>query len=256
MANSIQQDIEELIPVKENSSGNKIGQKRDNIDYYEVGHDVLRDIQPLLVAYGDPFVKRFFNRIDGQYLIWDHVGAKFKNEVSGEDYAIRLYYDDFEGANNWTFVNGAETNTWNLGTADPYEGANSMYVSSDGGVTNNYDPTDACIIYSYQDFVVPVGSKVFIKMKIKSIGLPYTDFYSLFAFDDAGVAPVPTVNVGLPLANMKSLIAVEPTFFEHIVELPSNFAGGTIRIAHSWVNNNAGGANPPANIDNFELLYI
>ena len=59
-------------------------------------------------------------------------------------------------ANGWTVSNSAN-NPWVVGTAvnaAPIVG-NSAYISNDGGTTNAYTNTAACVNYFYRDVTVP-----------------------------------------------------------------------------------------------------
>src|SRR5687767_14062793 len=62
-------------------------------------------------------------------------------------------------ANGWTVSNSSSSNDWVIGTtvgAAPMSN-NKVYVSNDGGVTNNYTPTSNSTIYFYRDVTVPAG---------------------------------------------------------------------------------------------------
>src|SRR5450755_3376944 len=58
--------------------------------------------------------------------------------------------------NGWTVVNSSG-NTWVAGSATVYNGANSAYISNDGGSTNSYDNTTTHISHFYQDVTIPGG---------------------------------------------------------------------------------------------------
>ena len=70
------------------------------------------------------------------------------------------FFDGFEDAGKhgeWTFVHSSSRNKWHIGTATAAQGANSLYVSADGGVTPGY-ANDASGIAAYITLQLPAGT--------------------------------------------------------------------------------------------------
>src|SRR5690606_34476610 len=67
------------------------------------------------------------------------------------------YEQDFEGTHGWAFVNGTQTNQWVVGSATGNTG-NSLYISNDAGITNNYTNDTPSIVQAYRDIAVPAGT--------------------------------------------------------------------------------------------------
>lgn len=76
------------------------------------------------------------------------------------------FSDNFEGENQWIFVNGTQKNQWVIGSATQNGGKKSMYISSDGGSKNTYTNTNSRT-YAYTDFNLPATVK---KAFYRSIG--------------------------------------------------------------------------------------
>lgn len=76
--------------------------------------------------------------------------------------ATNDFYCDFENDTDnlaWTFVNGTMTNRWYIGTGVSFstEGSKSMYISNDGGISQNYDGYSASTVYAYRDLYFEAG---------------------------------------------------------------------------------------------------
>ena len=68
-----------------------------------------------------------------------------------------LPYTQNFASNDFGFVNGSQTNQWAYGTATGNP-ANAIYVSNDGGTTNNYNTGAASVVHAYRDITIPSGS--------------------------------------------------------------------------------------------------
>src|SRR5699024_6922439 len=66
------------------------------------------------------------------------------------------YIDDF-ATNQFSFVNGAETNKWEYGSAvgNP---SNAIYISNDGGTSNTYSTGSASVVQAYRDVLIPADA--------------------------------------------------------------------------------------------------
>jgi hypothetical protein len=73
------------------------------------------------------------------------------------------YVQQFTGpnANDFTLVNGSQTNKWIVGTATGNP-ANSLYVTNDNGVTNAYNTSSTSVVHAYRDINIPAGLGNFI----------------------------------------------------------------------------------------------
>ncbi len=75
-----------------------------------------------------------------------------------------IFNDDFETVKNWTYLN-SDVNKWYIGSAVNNGGVNSLYISDDNGVSNNYSASinneDVSLVIS-PSFDIPVGAKDYI----------------------------------------------------------------------------------------------
>lgn len=83
----------------------------------------------------------------------------FINTIKVSAQATINFFDDFEGTNNWVFVNGTQANKWHLGTAVSNGlGSKSIYISNDNGATNAYSTNSASVTHVYREIAVPSGT--------------------------------------------------------------------------------------------------
>ena len=65
-----------------------------------------------------------------------------------------IYYCDFEDDTenpNWNFSSGDQTNQWYIGSAASNGGSNGLYITNDGGATNEYTFDDVELtVYAYR----------------------------------------------------------------------------------------------------------
>ena len=70
------------------------------------------------------------------------------------------YFFDFENASRdaeWTLVNGSNTNSWYAGACDGDGAGRMLFVSGDGGVTNDYVENAASTVYAYTQVQLSSG---------------------------------------------------------------------------------------------------
>ena len=102
------------------------------------------------------------------------------------------FYDNFEGANNWTIVNGTQTNKWFIDTATFVSSNHSIYISDNGGTTNMYSNSSS-ITHFYADFIATQSGCVTLEFDWKCLGEPGFDFMSLH-FATLPIGMLQTVN--------------------------------------------------------------
>ena len=159
------------------------------------------------------------------------------------------FYDNFEGANNWTIVNGTQTNKWFIDTATFVSSNHSIYISDNGGTTNMYSNSSS-ITHFYADFIATQSGCVTLEFDWKCLGEPGFDFMSVYKTNktvspQAGVAMIvngTTLLIGGPYVNQANV--------QHAIINFSAASNDTVRLVFSWVNDNSGNFQPPASVDN------
>lgn len=177
-------------------------------------------------------------------------------------------------ANGWTVVNGADTNKWYVGTAaTPSSGSNSAYIDSLNGTTYGYTrastPTASSTVHFYRDVTFPAGeTNIVLSFKWKAGGESTYDYLTVYSMPTT-VTPV----VNIPAPSSTSVSAISTSYSGAVVHaspanlnlqssayqtqticLPASYAGTTRRLVFMWSNDNSGGVQPPASIDEISLV--
>lgn len=159
------------------------------------------------------------------------------------------FQEDFEGTPVFTIVNGTQTNKWVIGNATNNGGAKSVYISDNGGTSNNYNMNQSSIVHLYCDFVAPFTSCFQIDFDWKCMGQYNSDALRVYK-TTTGVNPVAGQNV----IQNDSVELLQWNFNSGTYQIASTsvslYANETFRLIFSWENDNSLGTQPPASVDN------
>jgi hypothetical protein len=166
------------------------------------------------------------------------------------------YNQDFSGITGFTFVNGSQENKWVNGSATGNSG-NSIYISNDAGLTNNYNVVSASITHAFRDITVPFGTSLAsFSFDWKANGEAANDYLRVWLVPTAFI---PTAGIQITAASNRIRLGTEfnqqttwQTFSDGNLDL-SSFANTTMRLVFEWTNNNSLGTQTPAAIDNISL---
>ncbi len=164
---------------------------------------------------------------------------------------------DFASLNGWNLVNGMQTNKWQIGGAESYYDPFSrigVYISSDGGTTNNYQNNAVSVVHMYKDFLVnTVVNDMSLTFKLKCFGEETRDNFSVYI--------IPTTYT--PQAGVEIDAQYKVGFEEYsgsdywrgfnIGIKKSSITENYLRVSLSWKNDNNGIGSEPAAIDNIRL---
>lgn len=167
-----------------------------------------------------------------------------------------LPYSDNLNTNNFTLINGAQTNKWAYGSAigNP---ANALYISSDNGVTNAYNNGVASVVQAYREIIVPNGTtNASLSFDWRGTGESCCDYLRVWlvpvTFTPTAGTQIATGGGNIQVGSNFNQQATWTTFTNNSVNL-SSFAGTTMRLVFEWRNDGSIGTNPPAAIDNVSL---
>ncbi|WP_166668246.1 T9SS type A sorting domain-containing protein [Epilithonimonas xixisoli] len=176
------------------------------------------------------------------------------------------YFEDFEGTNNWTFVNGTQANKWHVGSATSNGlGSKSLYISNDNGVNNTYNINSASVTHAYRGITIPAGTTnttlSFDWRAEGERGCTLVVFCTDYDYFRVWLVPS-TFNptAGTQITAGGGNIQVDGNFrgqgsfvtFTGTENL-STFAGTTMKLVFEWRNDGNTGTQPPAAIDNVSL---
>ncbi len=155
------------------------------------------------------------------------------------------FFEGFEGDIEWAFVDEGQANPWVVGTAYPYEGDKSVYVSSDGGVTNDYANTTSTTMI-YRDIDFPDGGKASVSFNWKSGGESLTSDW-----DYMRVYLMPTTVMLTPGTEPNASYRIGATSYklqeewqDAEIELPYSVLGSVQRLVFSWKNDGSTQTEP------------
>jgi hypothetical protein len=184
-----------------------------------------------------------------------------------DDFVVTVstpFEEDFEDCVSWMIVNGDAPNAWVVGEATNNGGDRSIYISDDGGASNNYIIASATsIVHFYRDFAIPEGfGDISLGFDWKGNGEGSFDFLRVY------YAPTTYTPVAGTAGNLPSSIPAEGlvqlkgegnagnfnmngnVWETENFTLPESLAGTTVRIIFSWRNDASVGTQPPAAVDN------
>ena len=190
-----------------------------------------------------------------------------------------IFREDFEGTNSFTIVNGSAANQWHVGTATKFSGTRSAYISNDNGTSNAYTTEGAGgVVHMYRNVTFPVGTGPYtltFNVRVEGEGETwYYDILRIFLVETSNTpaarvgssnlagnsltGDLSTINFGLP-NNTDTVLGtynlLGPDWTTVNISIPASNAGTTKRLVFTWRNDEEGGKQPPAAVDNIELWY-
>ena len=192
---------------------------------------------------------------------WSAVHS-FTTAQNPVDLTTGSFADDFETANNWVFVNGNLTNAWAIGPATNNGGTKAMYISKDGGTSNEYNKSSTTIVFAKKLFSLAQG-KYEIAYDWKAYGESSSDFLRVAVIPasttlTAGTTPSGLTSSALPsgwiAADGGSKLNLKSSWTRKEVEVEIPEAGNYL-VVFTWVNDYSSGYYSPAAIDNFSIAF-
>ena len=171
------------------------------------------------------------------------------------------YSTDFESpSHGWQLGNGTQVNKWVVGTAVSNSPTHSLYVSNDG-TSNNYSTTSTSIVHAYRDVQIPAdATEIYFSFDWRGVG-DSNDYFRLW-HTPVTFTPTPGIGItymgagfGIHVQNVNHFNNPGWVNVGYIVDV-SAYAGQVRRFIFEWRNNNSGGVQPPAAIDNINISVI
>ena len=171
------------------------------------------------------------------------------------------YSQNFETSSDWGFANGTMTNQWCWGGSTNNGGAKSMYVSKDGGTTYQYAHSNTAI-YASKLFNFAQGTYTFsfdwnakgesnydyLRVALAPGDVEFTAGTQLFSGVSTNALPNGWIALDggskLNLSDGWQTKTAEAT------------VSGTYTMVFIWCNDNGGGDDTPAAIDNISISYM
>ena len=185
------------------------------------------------------------------------------------------FFCDFEmsGSNGWELINGDQTNHWMVGSAASNGGSRGLYITNDD-IVNEYTNTASSMVYAVRNINISVAGEYVYSFDWRNQGesqnydyiraflapaseefsagtLPASSVYSFANYnlpsswiDLPSTAGIPGINY--TLAQSSSWQTLSGTF--------TLTAPGAYKLVFVWANDGSVGTNPPAAIDNVQLV--
>jgi len=192
----------------------------------------------------------------GQFWEFETQGAGQTEEV-----IFQCDFEDAEQNSLWSLNNASQANYWHIGSAASNGGSNGLYITNDGGDSNEYDSNTTSYAYAtiqiwieqadtYQfDFDwMANGEDNYDNMKAFLVSLEtvssFVDGSSYGMESDNNTTPAGWIDL-----YSESGIMSEQTSWQHNSNSVVLEEGG-YNLVFFWKNDSGGGDNPPAAVDN------
>lgn len=172
------------------------------------------------------------------------------------------YSQNFDGpvAHGFTLANGAQVNKWYVGAATFNSPTNSLYISNDNGITNNYTISTAAVVHAYRDILMPVTvGNISISFDVKAGGQSNTDYIRVWLVPTSFI-PTPGT---LITAAASGGVQVGGNFHltpdwttQNTIVNAAAFQNTTRRLIFEWRNDAFTGAQPAGAIDNLNIKVV
>jgi len=185
---------------------------------------------------------------------------------------------DFEDANenaNWQFANNlsATANNWYISNAINNGGDSCLYISDNGGLSNNYS-NNSCVVWAYRDVYFTPAGEYTLTFDWKCYGYSTSDYMLVFVGNPTTVtASTATTTYTAPagaVALLNELRTSYQTYFNgydgsgynnttwntYSSLLDGSYSGTTKRIYFAWINNSYSSNQGPAAVDNISIAPV
>jgi len=190
-------------------------------------------------------------------------GATNKSFYSNYQFSLPTvlpYTQGFETAQHgWLLANGTAVNQWVVGNAVSNGGTNSLYISNDGGLSNNYtiSPT-AYVVHAYKDFQIPANvTDVSISYDWRNFGEGTWDYVKVWMVPTSFTPTTGTlISAATGRVDISGTLSGDAAFkrAQRIQSLTGYT--GSFRLVYEWRNDGGGGTSPAGAIDNIEIKAV
>lgn len=189
-------------------------------------------------------------------MLWLVTQAGMMSHLRAQTPSPLPYTQNFNTANDFTFVNGTQTNKWAYGTATGNTGS-SIFISNNNGTNNAYGTGSTSRVMAYKDFIIPAASTTaMISFDWKSVGEGGYDYVKVWmvpaTFTPTAGTAITAAAGRIQIGGEFSVQTAWQTYSNTTLNV-SSFAGSNMRLVFEWLNDDLFGTQPPAAIDNINL---
>jgi hypothetical protein len=164
---------------------------------------------------------------------------------------------------SWLLVNGTQLNQWVIDAAANNGGSRALYISSDNGVTNDYDVTNLSNVYATKLLNFATAGDYAVSYDWRAYGESNYDYLRVFLVpgtveltagdnSDISTTGAPTGWLSLDGGSKLNLSSSWQTYSDVFsVSTPGNY-----NLVFFWHNDNSVGTQPSAAVDNVHLAAL
>ena len=184
--------------------------------------------------------------------------------VFGQTPATLPYSCDFEAAgdNGWTLKNGTCTNQWHVGSfTSPAGHSGSLFISSDGGTTAGYSTTAGAVVVAEKLFQTGTSDSLTISFDLTIEGETLYDYLKVFWVPADTVYEASTSLPYYANASYSTNVIMKNVPYtvarligtQRMIATIANEPNTLKKLVFVWKNDNSGGIQPGAIIDNLSV---
>ncbi|WLD24102.1 T9SS type A sorting domain-containing protein [Flavobacterium dauae] len=170
------------------------------------------------------------------------------------------YTQGFEGTHGWTLSNGTAVNQWVVGTAVANGGSQSLYISNDNGVTNNYTNTSTSVVHAYKDFALtPTAQEISLEFDWRALAESCCDYLRVWLVPTSFTPTVGSqIGGATDRIDLFGNLNMDASFKrEQLIQDVSAYAAlGSFRLVFEWRNDGSVGTMPGGAIDNVSINQV
>ena len=174
------------------------------------------------------------------------------------------YSCDFEasGDNGWLLKNGTCTNQWHVGSfTSPAGHSGSLFISSDGGTTAGYNTTAGSVVVAEKLFQTGTSDSLTISFDLTIVGEEDYDYLKVFWVPADTVYEASTSLPYYANASYSTNVIMKNVPYtvarligtQRMIATIANEPNTLKKLVFVWKNDNSGGIQPGAIIDNLSV---
>ncbi|MBQ3750619.1 MAG: fibronectin type III domain-containing protein, partial [Bacteroidales bacterium] len=218
------------------ASGANVSQDTNTIQIYSTFKNISKSLTANQVINVTGLVIRFNNTIE--------IAPRSNSDIVVPFVEVPYVLDFDTNTDDLVLANGNATNKWYIGEAQGFDN-NKLYISSTNGATNKYNVSATSNVKASRGIIIPAKGAV-LSFTSRVNGEEGKDMLNVYLYNYTNdiINTTPT---------WKTTIVGENEWTEHTFPIPAAGAGKA-NLVFEWVNNNNGGEQFPAAIDNIQIV--
>ena len=218
------------------ASGANVSQDTNTIQIYSTFKNISKSLTANQVINVTGLVIRYNNTIE--------IAPRSNSDIVVPFVEVPYVLDFDTNTDDLVLANGNATNKWYVGEAQGFDN-NKLYISSTNGATNKYNVSATSNVKASRGIIIPAKGAV-LSFTSRVNGEEGKDMLNVYLYNYTNdiINTTPT---------WKTTIVGENEWTEHTFPIPAAGAGKA-NLVFEWVNNNNGGEQFPAAIDNIQIV--